>query len=689
MGVAPFSGLDLADPHPDNANDMPPDESGTPVDTLQHQLKSVIDAQFAAFSVQYAAALDEARRRVREDTERAFNERIDTLRDEWAARLDADTRSLRAEGDRRVAEATAAVLAEAERRTGDAVAQARADSEQQAAARLADAHAAAQRRLDESVARVRAEAERIHAELLARTRTDMERTAAIAIAAARTEADRRSADAIAQARTEAERRAEESIAQARAEADQRATDTIAQARADIERASSEAIAQARSDAEARAQEAIVQARADAQRTTDEAIAQAREDADRRAEERIAQARAESERAASDAIAQAHADAERRAAEAVGQARADAEQRLEEAIAQARTAAQAEADERVADARADAEREAADTLAQVRMEADRHHAEALARTREELERTLAAERIRAEHAIADERDRAESALAAREVEAATARQTVRAVVAAVRALDHSTSLTHALETLTEHAAAVAGRAAVFVLSGDRLSSFRTAGFPSTNGSPYETSLSGTGLLSLAVRSREMQLSSMDVPPPAFAAIGPEQTGIAVPLSVGERVVAVLYADAAVNVLDVYGSKGYSHPSSRDWTDAVDAMARHASLVLGAVTAARTVQAVAPRNGDMLAIAPPRVEDEQRARRYARLLLSEIKLYNESAIRLGRQQRDLLQRLRPEIDRARRLYEERVPPTIGGRATYFQQELVQALADGDAALLGTAV
>ncbi len=638
---------------------MPPDESGTPVDTLQHQLKSVIDAQFAAFSVQYAAALDEARRRVREDTERAFNERIDTLRDEWAARLDADTRSLRAEGDRRVAEATAAVLAEAERRTGDAVAQARADSEQQAAARLADAHAAAQRRLDESVARVRAEAERIHAELLARTRTDMERTAAIAIAAARTEADRRSADA------------------------------IAQARADIERASSEAIAQARSDAEARAQEAIVQARADAQRTTDEAIAQAREDADRRAEERIAQARAEIERAASDAIAQAHADAERRAAEAVGQARADAEQRLEEAIAQARTAAQAEADERVADARADAEREAADTLAQVRMEADRHHAEALARTREELERTLAAERIRAEHAIADERDRAESALAAREVEAATARQTVRAVVAAVRALDHSTSLTHALETLTEHAAAVAGRAAVFVLSGDRLSSFRTAGFPSTNGSPYETSLSGTGLLSLAVRSREMQLSSMDVPPPAFAAIGPEQTGIAVPLSVGERVVAVLYADAAVNVLDVYGSKGYSHPSSRDWTDAVDAMARHASLVLGAVTAARTVQAVAPRNGDMLAIAPPRVEDEQRARRYARLLLSEIKLYNESAIRLGRQQRDLLQRLRPEIDRARRLYEERVPPTIGGRATYFQQELVQALADGDAALLGTAV
>jgi hypothetical protein len=536
---------------------MPPDESGTPVDTLQQQLRSVIDAQLAAFSIQYTAALEDARQRVRDEAERVFTQRIDALREEWSARLDTQTRALRAEADHRVAEATTSVRAAAERRTEEAVAQARAEGEQEAATRLEHARAEAHRRTEESVAHARAEAERTHLELLTRARAEIAGTAAITIAEARAEADARATDAIAQARAEAGTR------------------------------------------------------------TDEAIAEARADADRSAAEMIAQAR---------------------------------------------------------------------------IEAERHHAETLARTREELERTLAAERIRAEHAIADERERSESALEAREVEAATARQTVRAVIAAIRALDHSTSLTHALETLTEHAAAVAGRAAVFVLSGDRLSSFRTAGFPSTNGSPYETSLDGTGLLSLAVRSREMQTSGTDVPPPAFAAIGPEQAAIAVPLSVGERVVAVLYVDAAVNVLEVYGSKAYSHLSSRDWTDAVDAMARHASLVLGAVTAARTVQAVAPRNVDLPAITAPRAEraeEEQRARRYARLLLSEIKLYNESAIRLGRQQRDLLRRLRPEIDRARRLYEERVPSNIGGRAMYFQQELVQALADGDAALLGTAV
>ena len=79
-------------------------------------------------------------------------------------------------------------------------------------------------------------------------------------------------------------------------------------------------------------------------------------------------------------------------------------------------------------------------------------------------------------------------------------------------------------------------------------------------------------------------------------------------------------------------------------------------------------------------------DEAARRFARLLVSEIKLYNEGAVRVGRQQRDLSRRLRGEIERARRLYEERVPPAVVARDAYFQQELVQTLAGGDASLLG---
>jgi hypothetical protein len=78
--------------------------------------------------------------------------------------------------------------------------------------------------------------------------------------------------------------------------------------------------------------------------------------------------------------------------------------------------------------------------------------------------------------------------------------------------------------------------------------------------------------------------------------------------------------------------------------------------------------------------------QSARRYARLLVSEIMLYHEAAVREGRQHRDLGRRLSAEIERARRAYDERVASTVPDRHRHFHQELVQTLAGGDPALLG---
>ena len=77
----------------------------------------------------------------------------------------------------------------------------------------------------------------------------------------------------------------------------------------------------------------------------------------------------------------------------------------------------------------------------------------------------------------------------------------------------------------------------------------------------------------------------------------------------------------------------------------------------------------------------------AQRYARLLVSEIKLYHEPDVIAGRREGDLKTRLGAEIARARMLYEQRVPPQIDRRADYFRAELVRTLADGDAALLQT--
>ncbi len=75
----------------------------------------------------------------------------------------------------------------------------------------------------------------------------------------------------------------------------------------------------------------------------------------------------------------------------------------------------------------------------------------------------------------------------------------------------------------------------------------------------------------------------------------------------------------------------------------------------------------------------------ARRFARLLVSEIKLDHPAQVQEGMLNRDLYARLRSEIDLARERYAERVAPTIQAENDYFADALVDILADGDAGAL----
>ena len=76
----------------------------------------------------------------------------------------------------------------------------------------------------------------------------------------------------------------------------------------------------------------------------------------------------------------------------------------------------------------------------------------------------------------------------------------------------------------------------------------------------------------------------------------------------------------------------------------------------------------------------------ARRFARLLVSEIKLYNESKVDQGRKNKDIYERLKEDIDRSRQMYDERIPDEVRKSSNYFYDELVRILADGDAGTLG---
>jgi hypothetical protein len=94
--------------------------------------------------------------------------------------------------------------------------------------------------------------------------------------------------------------------------------------------------------------------------------------------------------------------------------------------------------------------------------------------------------------------------------------------------------------------------------------------------------------------------------------------------------------------------------------------------------------------VMAVPTPGSETEQRAhndaRRFARLLVSEIKLYNAAKVNDGRRNYDLYDRLKDEIDRSRKVYDKRVSPAVAARFDYFYDELVQTLAEGDPAKLG---
>lgn len=88
------------------------------------------------------------------------------------------------------------------------------------------------------------------------------------------------------------------------------------------------------------------------------------------------------------------------------------------------------------------------------------------------------------------------------------------------------------------------------------------------------------------------------------------------------------------------------------------------------------------------APPSEDTKKHdeARRFARLLVSEIKLYNEAKVDQGRKNKDLYERLKEDIDRSRQMYDERIGEDVRKVSNYFYDELVRILADGRADSLG---
>lgn len=104
------------------------------------------------------------------------------------------------------------------------------------------------------------------------------------------------------------------------------------------------------------------------------------------------------------------------------------------------------------------------------------------------------------------------------------------------------------------------------------------------------------------------------------------------------------------------------------------------------AAATVQLKVPPKPVTAERTPELDRKHEEARRFARLLVSEIRLYNEQAVQDGRVARDIYHRLKEDVDRSREMYEQRVPADVRRESNYFYDELVRILGDGDPDTLG---
>ncbi len=304
----------------------------------------------------------------------------------------------------------------------------------------------------------------------------------------------------------------------------------------------------------------------------------------------------------------------------------------------------------------------------------------------------------------------------------------ALAESVRSLAASEEQISLLDRLLEGAARCCSRVCLFVVRGNSAYGWHSVGFPEADkGDPIkgvvvplqEDSILRAAADSLRPVRRDIAGGEAPfLPPPRPGDRLPGRV-LAAPLLVRGKVAGVLYAD------DGGDGRGFHDAGTLEVLVSVASLAANRLALLPRQPAAGReapadvrVRVPAAPEGEGLPpepdfFGPDPLEDEfslpaapspaaaatgaaslsaeerllhDDARRFARLLISEILLYNEDQVILGRKQRDLYSRLKEEIDRSRQAYEQRVPGNVTAKADYFREELVRSLAGGDLTALG---
>jgi len=309
--------------------------------------------------------------------------------------------------------------------------------------------------------------------------------------------------------------------------------------------------------------------------------------------------------------------------------------------------------------------------------------------------------------------------------------------AISAIHAGTTQKEILRTLLDNTVRYSGRVALFVVKGGAATGWQGRGFEN-NDDVKDFVLD----LTMGAAARAMQArmafagTAADVDPQLIAQFGgpSDDQVLVLPLLLKDKVAALVYADggygsgkmdaAALEVLvtatsawlevaslrkqapkDGVGETGgdrsepsfpvqtvssFSDPFAGHAPKHVAATPKHseASAVAESEPAvsAGAAAAPAPATDDFAQLPPEEADVHRKAQRFARLLVDEIKLYNQAKVTEGRKNKDLYDRLKDEIEKSRATYQKRYGSTVAASADYFNQEIVRSLAGDDGSLMG---
>jgi hypothetical protein len=267
--------------------------------------------------------------------------------------------------------------------------------------------------------------------------------------------------------------------------------------------------------------------------------------------------------------------------AVELARADAEVGAQLRADEAESRVRASVDELVDKALSSERALAAENLQNERALAAENLKTALQSSRDELKQALAEAQQRADEAVK------ESVTAARVRERELEMAAISRLLESIRGLDGASSLSEVLDALGQAAAREASRTAVLVLRSERLLGWKLSGFGARDAQPklIDLALSEAGVIGVAVTSARLSTTRDSAAAglgPGFAPLPDDRMGLGVPVIVGGRVVAVVYADGVTE-------EGNEKLVPSGWPEVIEILTRHAARCLESLTSQKSASA----------------------------------------------------------------------------------------------------